>query len=146
MKNHPTLAKRFHPWNMGVATNSLIQCLPRFSLLPIIKACIIWEDIQSIESLRIHWTNNNVWVHIEVVLHLWFHEREGEKGCLSSIDLNTCVVAISISLKNSRNECIKMQEASKACWNQEKWSTWNGASIVVATLDFIIITYIRLHI
>ncbi len=72
--------------------------------------------------------------------------KRGWKGCLSSIDPNTSLAAISISLKNSRNECLKMQEASKACRNQEKWSTWNGVSIVVATLDFIIITYIRLHI
>jgi len=57
----------------------------------------------------------------------------------SSIEPNTCTIAISASLKKSRNECRKMREASKVHQSRVEILTWNGGSIAITTLDFIVI-------
>lgn len=68
-----------------------------------------------------------------------FMKKKVEKVFSSSIDPRTCMVAICTSLKNSGNECLKMQEASKMCQNWVIGLTWNGASIVIIVLDFMVI-------
>jgi len=52
----------------------LIQTLPRFFFLLIIKACITWEGVQSEKSLGIH-PNNCVQVFIEAIPQFSLHER-----------------------------------------------------------------------
>jgi hypothetical protein len=64
-----------------------------------------------------------------------------ENICSSSTKPNTCIATIFVSLKNLRNECYKMQEASKVRQSQGfKGSIWNGTSITTLTLDFIVIS------
>jgi hypothetical protein len=57
----------------------------------------------------------------------------------SSTNLNTCTIAISPSLRNLRNKCLKIQETSNVHQSYIKGLTWNGTSIATATLDFIVI-------
>jgi hypothetical protein len=53
---------------------NLLQTLPRFFLLPIIKARIIWEGVQNEKSLGIH-PNNCVQMFIEAIPQFSLHER-----------------------------------------------------------------------
>ncbi len=117
---------------------NLIQILLRFLLLPIIKTCVIWEGVQSGESLGMH-PNNCVQMFIEAILQFWLHENNVENVCSSCIDPNTCTIIISANLKISKNECLMMQEASNVLQNHVKGLTWNGTSIVATTLDFMVI-------
>jgi hypothetical protein len=55
-----------------------MQCSPRLLLLSIFKTCVIWENIQTKTSLRIH-SHNDIQMFIEVVLQCRFHERNGGK-------------------------------------------------------------------
>jgi hypothetical protein len=57
----------------------------------------------------------------------------------SSIEPNIYIGTIFANLKNSRKECQQMWEASKIHRSQVKGLSWNCASIVVATLDCIMI-------
>jgi hypothetical protein len=57
----------------------------------------------------------------------------------SSTNPGTCTIVSSAKLKNSGNECLRMQEASNVLQNYVKGLTWNGTSIAVKTLDFMVI-------
>jgi hypothetical protein len=62
-----------------------------------------------------------------------------ENVCSSSTNHSTWIIAISISLKKFRNECLKVQETSNVHQSCVKGLTWNGTSIVATTLDFMVI-------
>jgi hypothetical protein len=72
-------------------------------------------------------------------LNFDFMKDEVENVCSSSIDPNICIVVISTNLIFLRNECFKMYEASNVQQSHVKGLTWNGASIAIATLDFVVI-------
>jgi hypothetical protein len=72
-------------------------------------------------------------------LNLEFVKERMENVHSSSINPNTCITTIFANLKNLRKECHKMWETSKVCQNQVKGLTWNGASIVIVTLNCIVI-------
>jgi hypothetical protein len=57
----------------------------------------------------------------------------------SSIDPNTCIVTFFVNLKTQGKNVVKIWEAYRVCQSQVKGLTWNDASIVVVTLDCIVI-------
>ncbi len=70
---------------------------------------------------------------------LKFKKERMENVHSSSTKPNTSIIATFANLKNSRKKWHKMWEASKMCQSKVKGLTWNGASIVVTTLNCIMI-------
>ncbi len=145
MKKDAALAIRCHrwkygPWMMGVKSWTqpksqlwiLIQCSPRFLLLlPLIKACVIWESIETIESLRIH-SHNNIRCSLR-----WFFNLDFMKKNMKDFHFRltpTHTIVSSTNLKTSRKKYCKMWEASKVHQIWIKGLTWNGAFITTTML------------
>jgi hypothetical protein len=68
-----------------------------------------------------------------------FIKEKVENVCSTFTNHNIWIVAISISLKKFRSECLKMQETFNVHQSCVKGLRWNAAFIATTTLDFMVI-------
>ncbi len=115
---------------------NLIQTLPRFLLLPIIKTCLMWEGVQSEQSLGIHpnncvhWSNSSILTSWKI---MW-------KMCVHLPLTPTLTLLLFLPtwkfLEMNALGCGKPSIISKTMLKDRHEY---GASIVATTLDFMVI-------